>query len=135
MEPELAQEAHHLDVAGALRRICDERGPALEAYWIRAAEGSRRGRRLGLPGFAGLVAFWAAYREVVDAALRRLPFPKLAIDATDQGWGAAEAAIFGFVGLPPYEAVALAPPAAARVAGPYVRHGEAGEEQCAVVAA
>lgn len=122
------------DVAAALRRICDERGLALEAYWVGAAERSRRGRRLGLRGFAGLVAFWAEYRGLIDAAFRRLPFPKLEIDTTVQSWAASEAAIFGFAGLPPYEEVALAPPEAGRFAGTYVRHGETGEERCAVVA-
>ncbi len=122
------------DVAASLRRICDERGPALEAYWIRAVERSRRGRRLGLRGFAGLVAFWAAYREVVDAEFRRLPFPKLELDPTARGWGASEDALYGFVGLPPYEEVSLAPPDAARLAGAYVCHGGTGEERCAVVA-
>jgi thymidylate kinase len=122
------------DVATALRRICDERGPALEAYWIGAAERSRRGHRLALRGFGGLVAFWAAHRGLTDAAFRRLPFPKLELHPTAPGWGASEAAALGFLGLPPYEEVALAPAEAARFAGAYVRHGEAGEERCAVVA-
>ena len=72
------------DVAAALRRICDERGPELEAYWIGGVERSRRGRRLGLRGFDGLVAFWTAHRELADAALRRLPLPTLVLDPTAQ---------------------------------------------------
>ncbi len=122
------------DIAVALRRICDQRGPELEAYWIGSVERSRRGRRLGLQGFAGLVAFWTAHRELADAAFRRLPFPKLALDTTVQPRSTAEAAIFGFLGLPPYEELTLTPAEAARFTGTYVRQSETGEERCAVFA-
>jgi hypothetical protein len=122
------------DVGAALRRICDERGPALEGYWVRSAEGSRCGRRRRWRGFAGLVDFWSAHRRLTDGAFARLPFPKVRLDPTDGGRGATDPAVLDFLGLPPSEEVTLASADASRFAGTYVRQGVGGQERCVVAA-
>jgi hypothetical protein len=95
---------HQRDIAAALARIRPARGGRmLEGYEQRAVE-SPFGKRRGLSGFDGLVAYWQAWRDLADAAFERLPLAKLAVDTTDGDWPAYDRAIGAFLGLP-----ALAP--------------------------
>ena len=89
------------DVAGALRRICARRGGDTAERFIRNATASPYGRRRGLAGFDGLIAFWRDYRAFTDAAFARLGFPKLALALAADGWADAQRQAIDFLGLPP----------------------------------
>jgi hypothetical protein len=112
---------HQRDVGAALRRIRPARGGRmLEGYEQRAVE-SPFGKRRGLAGFEGLVAYWRAWRELADAAFERVPIAKLAVDTTDGDWTAYDRAIGAFLGLPALEPVARLPAAELEpLAGTYV---------------
>ena len=88
------------DVAASLGRIRPARGGRmLDGYEKRAVE-SPFGRRRGLAGFDGLVAYWQAWRELADDAFERLPFAKLVLDTADGDWPSYDRAIGRFLGLP-----------------------------------
>jgi len=74
------------DVAHSLTRICARRGGDTEAHLTRQGTESPYGRRLGLHGFAGMVGYWTAYRELTDAACAAADLPTLTIDTTDGDW-------------------------------------------------
>ncbi len=98
------------DVAAALRRICARRGGDTAERFIRNATASAYGRRRGLAGFDGLVAFWRDYRALTDAAFARIGFPKLAIEVGGGDWANVQRRVADFLGLPP-AAEATAPDA------------------------
>jgi hypothetical protein len=117
---------HQRDLAAALGRIRTIRGPDVEAGYVARATGSPFGRRRGLAGFDGFVAYWRAWREQVDAALARLPFPTLAIESSAGDWATYDRAIVEFLGLPPFE-----PPSPADVAAFAGRYVD-GDRTCRV---
>jgi hypothetical protein len=84
----------HPDVAAGLRRVVERR-------YVDRAVGSPFGRRHGLAGFDGLVAYWTASRELGRTALARVPFPTLAVDNAAGDWPAYDRAIAEFLDLPP----------------------------------
>jgi len=93
------------DVAAALRTICRRRGGETEQRFIRNATESAYGKRHGLRGFAGMVAFWGGYREFTDAAFARIQFPKLAIETAAGDWLACQRAALQFLDLPTTDAL------------------------------
>jgi hypothetical protein len=109
------------DVGAALQRIRPARGGRmLEGYEQRAVD-SPFGKRRGLAGFEGLVAYWRAWRELADAAFERVPIAKLAVDTTDGDWAAYDRAIGAFLGLTTLEPVGRLPVAELQpLAGAYV---------------
>lgn len=88
------------DVGATLRRICRRRGGDTEQRFIRKATESVYGKRHGLRGFDGLVAFWRRYRAFTDGAFARIRFPKLAIENAAGDWLAYQSAALRFLDLP-----------------------------------
>jgi hypothetical protein len=125
LEPRLIY-FHQRDLAAALGRIRAMRGPEVAASYVERATGSPFGRRRGLAGFDGFVAYWRTWRDLADAALARLPFPTLAIESSAGDWPAYDRAIVEFLGLPPFEPAR--PIDLSRFAGTYV----AGDRRCRV---
>jgi hypothetical protein len=89
---------------------------------IRRVEESPYGRRNGLTGFGGLVAYWAAYREFSDELFARLTLAKQRIQDASENWLARRREILRFLGLPVTEDLATGPDPA-RFAGVYAALG------------
>lgn len=107
------------DVATSLERLCARRGGAASRRLIEQATQSRYGRQRGLQGFAGMVAYWTAYRHLTDAVFARLAFPKVAIETTAGDWPAYRRQVLACLDLPPVEAWRLPDGALARFVGTY----------------
>jgi hypothetical protein len=88
------------DYAHTLRRICTSRGPRIERLYITRAEQSVFGQRRGLQGFAGLVQFWEAVKEMAEQLFTALDIPKLAIENSAGQWHDYYGQICAFLGLP-----------------------------------
>lgn len=88
------------DVARALRRICDQRGSAWEAYQVDWKVASPFAANRALQGFDGLMRLYQAYCRLFDNLVARLAVPTFAI-RHDGDWEAAYRAISAFLGLPP----------------------------------
>ncbi len=87
------------DMARSLRRVCDHRGAGIEHTYIQQAEKSAYGKRRGLAGFDGLVAYWTAYRGITDAAFSSIGSPKLAIETSAGAWRDYQCQALDFLGL------------------------------------
>lgn len=98
------------DVAHSLERLGARRGEELARAYIARATGSPYGRRRGLAGFAGLVAYWTAYRDLTDRLFAALDCPAVAIETTAGDWGAYQRRAAAFLDLPP-AAEGVVPPA------------------------
>ena len=90
---------YHVDVAQALRTVCEERGSAWEAYQVNWKVASPYGVRRSLRGFEGLVQLYRAYRAVSDDILAQLTVPTLAI-RNDGDWATYYRDILAFLQLP-----------------------------------
>jgi len=88
------------DIARSLRRVCDHRGADIEHAYIRHVEESAYGKRRGLRGFDGLVAYWTTYRGITDAAFSASGSPKLAIETSAGAWRDYQCQARDFLGLP-----------------------------------
>jgi hypothetical protein len=88
------------DVSRTLRHVCDARGEGWEQGMIRRVQESPYGRRNGLTGFGGLVAYWAAYREFSDDLFARLNLAKQRIRNHSENWLACRREILRFLDLP-----------------------------------
>jgi hypothetical protein len=73
------------DVAAALRRVCDQRGPAWVAYQVEWKLASPYARRRGLTGYDGLVRLYEQYVARCRELLARLTAPTLVIEL-DGDW-------------------------------------------------
>lgn len=73
------------DVAGALRRICDER-EGWEEGIVELIAASPYGRARGAEGFAGMVQFFADQQQVAKRLFAELPWRKLDIECTAREW-------------------------------------------------
>jgi len=97
--------AYQDDIAASLRRVCDSRGPQIEQSYIANAAGSAYGRRHGLRGFDGLVAYWSAYRVFTDGAvatLREDPgWSGLTLETTAGEWPRYQAEACAYLGVDP----------------------------------
>ena len=87
------------DYAHTLRRICTARGPRIERLYITWVEQSVFGQRRGLQGFAGLVRFWEAVKEIAEQLFTALDIPKLAIENSAGQWHDYYRQICAFLGL------------------------------------
>ncbi len=87
------------DMARSLRRVCDHRGADIERAYIRRVEESAYGKRRGLAGFDGLVAYWTAYRGITDAAFSAISWPRLAIETSAGAWRDYQYQALDFLGL------------------------------------
>jgi hypothetical protein len=121
------------DLAASLRRLCDRRGAAIERSYVERSTQSAYGKRRGLQGFSGMVAFWTAFRHLTDAAFAGSAMPKLAIDTSTGDWPAYQRQIADFLALPPAAEKLTTPPAALeRFTGRYSRTVNDRQETCSV---
>ena len=72
-------------MAGALRRICDER-EGWEEGIVELIAASPYGRARGAEGFAGMVQFFADQQQVATRLFAELPWRKLDIECTAREW-------------------------------------------------
>jgi thymidylate kinase len=91
---------HQPEYATTMRRICDERGPGTEKFYIDRNDQSAYARRLGLRGFDGYVQFFVAVRSIMEQLYEELPFIKLSIDNTERKWGRYYKQIGEFLPIP-----------------------------------
>jgi hypothetical protein len=106
------------DASRTLRNVCEARGGGWEQGMIRRVQESPYGRRNGLAGFGGLVAYWTTYGAFSDELFVRLSLAKLRIRDASEDWLACRREILRFLGLPPAEDSATGPDPA-RFAGVY----------------
>lgn len=107
------------DVGASLARLCARRGGSTEQRLIQQSTQSLYGQQRGLQGFAGMVAYWTAYRQLTDAAFAGLALPKLAIETTAGDWLTYRRQVLAFFDLPPSETRRLPDGEAARFVGTY----------------
>jgi len=107
------------DIARSLTRICARRGGKTEAHLTRQGTESPYGRRLGLHGFAGMVGYWTAYRELTDAACAAADLPTLTIDTTAGEWDRYLQQAHRFLDLPTPARQAAPTASLARYVGSY----------------
>jgi thymidylate kinase len=112
------------DVSRTLRRVCDARGGGWEQGMIRRVQESPYGRRNGLTGFSGLVAYWATYGKFADELFARLSLARLRLQNASENWLACRREILHFLGLPLTED-APTDPDPARFVGVYGVLGDA----------
>jgi thymidylate kinase len=108
------------DVAGAMRRIAARRGREWAERAVRQHTLSPYGRRRGLQGFDGLVAFWEDYRDLADTLFTRSPLAKCCIPTDAGDWPAYLQRVCAFLGLPAADGAEPRPNSALeRFAGTY----------------
>src|SRR3954453_6154648 len=88
--------------------MCARRGVELKRSYIERATGSPYGQSRGLDGFAGLVAYWTAYRDLTDRLFAGLACPKVGIETTAGDWAAYQRQALAFLELSPVAEVAVA---------------------------
>jgi thymidylate kinase len=123
---------YQADLAQALRIICERRGGQTRERLIRNATQSPYGRRAGLQGFEGMVAYWAAYRQVTDAAWQATGFATLAIETGAGDWPTYQRQARAFLDLPPRPTAPTLSPDLGRFVGTYVQRDTAGAVRCTV---
>lgn len=74
------------DLARNLASVCAARGERWTQAHIGRTEASPYGRRLGLQGFDGFVAFWVEHRALTDRLFDALPFPKTIVPGPAEDW-------------------------------------------------
>ena len=79
---------YQADVERAIRAIAAERGAEWVKYQVDWKLRAPYSRRLGLTGLDGLVALYKDYRALTDTLYSGLDLRKLAIDNSQQAWGA-----------------------------------------------
>ena len=122
------------DVAHSLRRLCARRGDEVTQSYIERATQSAYGRSRGLAGFDGMVAYWAAYRDLTDRLFADLTCPKVAIETTVGDWATYQRQALAFLDLPPTAEPAVSAAELARYCGRY--RGVAGVgESCQITLA
>jgi hypothetical protein len=84
---------HQLELAGAIRTICDERGPGWQAYQLEWKLKSPYARQRALSGVEGLIAMYEAYRRVTDALFQELDCARINFDTSDGNWPAIYARV------------------------------------------
>lgn len=107
----------HADVGQALSAASRIRGPEFAGFLADRVAGSARGRRLGLAGWPGVLAHFAAYRDLLDELGAGLRTPCLLLDA-DGDKQAFVARVAAALGLPP-PGMLLSPADLAPYAGTY----------------
>lgn len=90
----------HVDIARALRAICDARGSEWEAYQVNWKVLSPYGVERSLHGFDGLVQLYKTYCALFDDIFAQLALPKLAI-RNEGDWATYYREILDFLLLPP----------------------------------
>jgi hypothetical protein len=86
------------DVAAALRRVSDQRGPGWVAYQVGWKLASPYAERRGLAGYDGLVRLYQEYVALCLELLGRLDLPTLVVER-DGDWPRARAAVRAFLRL------------------------------------
>jgi hypothetical protein len=86
------------DVAAALRRVSDQRGPGWVAYQVNWKLASPYAERRGLAGYEGLVRLYQEYVAVCLELLDHLDLPKLVVER-DGDWRRAREAVRAFLRL------------------------------------
>lgn len=119
------------DVAHSLRRLGARRGDEMAQRYIERATQSPYGRSRGLAGFDGMVAYWAAYRDLTDRLFADLACPKVAIETTAGDWATYQQRALTFLDLSPTAEPEISPAELARYRGHYRVVAGAGES-CAV---
>jgi len=89
------------DVAAALRKNCDRRGPAFEEYLINLIANTPAGRKKGIKNFDELVLFFQSYKELMDFFFAELTIRKLGIENSQGDWEAYNQKISDFLSIPP----------------------------------
>ena len=117
---------YQADLAQALQIIGERRGGQTRERLIRNATQSPYGRRLGLQGFAGMVAYWAAYRQFADAACQATGFATLAIETGTGDWPTYQQQARAFLDVSPPGRVAMPSTDLQRYVGIYVQRDAAG---------
>ncbi|HUH07435.1 MAG TPA: hypothetical protein VML96_06470 [Egibacteraceae bacterium] len=87
------------DVGATLAAATDARANRHRELYIERAEVSPYGKRRGLRGFDGLVAYWEAYRAVADELFAGSAMDRLEL-ASSIGWQARRQRLLSFLGLP-----------------------------------
>jgi hypothetical protein len=123
---------YQADLARALRIICERRGEQTRERLIRNATQSPYGRRSGLQGFEGMVAYWAAYRQLADAACQTTGFATLAIETGAGDWASYQRQARAFLDLPPLPREVTLSPDLGRCVGTYIQRDTAGMVLCTV---
>jgi thymidylate kinase len=125
---------YQADLAQALQIIGERRGGQTRERLIRNATQSAYGQRLGLQGFAGLVAYWAAYRQFADAACQATGFATLAIETGAGDWLTYQRQARVFLDMAPSVRVALPSTDLQRYVGTYIQRDAAGMMRYSVTA-
>jgi thymidylate kinase len=124
---------YQADLAQALQTICERRGGQTRERLIRNATQSPYGQRMGLQGFEGMVAFWAAYRQLADTAARATGFATLAIETGAGDWPTYQQQARAFLELPPApHGAAILPTDLRPYVGTYVQRDAVGMVRCSV---
>lgn len=90
---------YHVDIAQAIRSICNDRGKEWEVYQVNWKVFSPYGIQRSLHGFDGLVQLYQVYREICDEIFAQLWLPKLAI-CNEGDWATYYHDIHTFLQLP-----------------------------------
>jgi thymidylate kinase len=123
---------YQADLAHALQRIAERRGGQTRERLIRNATQSPFGQRLGLQGFDGMVAYWAAYRQLADAACQATGYATLAIETGVGDWPAYQQQARAFLELSPLVRAAIPPTDLRQCVGTYIQRDASGAVRCAV---
>ena len=89
-----------LNVAQALRTICEKRKKTWEQYFIQVIDGSLYAKHRELQNFEGVVTFFQEYQELTTDLFSRFEMNKLALDNSKGHWDERHRQICEFLGLP-----------------------------------
>ena len=87
------------DAGRGFRAIAEQRGPAWTEYAIRVITESPYASSRNLRAMDGAVAILQAYKQLLDEAVGRHPFPTLVLADCHQRWEACHVKIAPFLGL------------------------------------
>ena len=86
------------DVSQTMAAVTDARGNGHRDLYVKRAEDSPHGKRRGLRGFDGLVAYWEGYRAVTAELFARSALDRLELSSAI-GWPARRQRLLSFSGL------------------------------------
>jgi hypothetical protein len=87
------------DPERAMLEIAGQRGPAWTDYAIDVLTECPYASSRGLRGVSGAIAILRFYKQVLDEAVARSPFPTLVLSACYRRWQDCHAQIRGFLGF------------------------------------
>jgi hypothetical protein len=87
------------DVARTVRAIAERRGSAWTDYAVAVITECPYALTRGLQGMDGAIVILRIYKQLLDEAVARCPFPKLVLADCHRRWQTCHTEILGFLGL------------------------------------